>query len=99
MYAWLCLGHEKSNHQSQSQHNLNLELRLISFFISLFHRQSTPIDTATMTAAPALDILAEKRRELLALDTRKKSLQSEAEAIVSELTAELPGGVSNCNSF
>lgn len=37
-----------------------------------------------------------KRRDLLALDARKKSLQAEAEAIVSELTATLPGGVSRC---
>lgn len=35
-----------------------------------------------------------KRKELLALDSKKKSLESEAEAIVSELTAELPDGVS-----
>ena len=48
-----------------------------------------------MTAANATpSILEMKRRELLALDTQKKSLLSEAEAIVSELTAEMPGGVS-----
>ena len=47
-----------------------------------------------MTAAGSDDILATKRRELLSLDTQKKALQSEAEAIVSEITSELPGGVS-----
>ena len=47
--------------------------------------------TATATTTSMSD---SKRRELLALDTQKKSLQSEAEAIISELTAELPDGVS-----
>lgn len=45
------------------------------------------IDASTST------LLASKRRELLWLDTQKKALESEAEAIVIELTAELPGGV------
>ena len=43
--------------------------------------------------ASASTLLASKRRELLSLDTQKKALESEAEAIVSELTAELPDGV------
>ena len=38
--------------------------------------------------------MSAKRKELLALHTEKKSLESEAEAIVSELTAVPPGGVS-----
>ena len=46
------------------------------------------------TPSTTTALLAEKRRELLSLDTQKKSLQSEAEAIVSELTAKQPGGVS-----
>jgi len=71
------------------------------------HRHSMPFhftffsntQTQTMTAAAlssstTTSLLAEKRRELLSLDTQKKSLQSEAEAIVSELTAKQPGGVS-----
>lgn len=45
-------------------------------------------------AASTTSALTMKRGELLALDTRKKALQCEAEAIVSELTAEVPGGVS-----
>ncbi|KAL9182613.1 hypothetical protein ACHAXT_013265 [Thalassiosira profunda] len=53
-----------------------------------------------MVAAPATDapasaeasLLEAKRKDLLALDSRKKALQSEAEAIVSELTSEVPGG-------
>ena len=44
--------------------------------------------------ASSTSLLSSKRRELLALDTQKKSLESEAEAIVAELTAELPDGVS-----
>jgi len=35
-----------------------------------------------------------KRQELLALDKQKKALTDEAEAIISELTAEAPNGVS-----
>ena len=35
-----------------------------------------------------------KRQELLALDKQKKALSDEAEAIISELTAEAPNGVS-----
>eukprot|EP00804_Cyclotella_cryptica_P024550 CCRYP_014649-RA/>CCRYP_014649-RA protein AED:0.10 eAED:0.10 QI:3173/1/1/1/1/1/3/2753/344 len=42
--------------------------------------------------ASSTSLLSSKRRELLALDTQKKSLESEAEAIVAELTAELPDG-------
>ena len=48
--------------------------------------------TATTTSPPSM--LGTKRQELLALDTRKKSLLSESEAIVSELTAEQVNGVS-----
>lgn len=44
--------------------------------------------------ASTASLLASKRRELLSLDTQKKALESEAEAIVSELTAESPEGVS-----
>ena len=54
---------------------------------------------AAATATTTNKIADSKRRELLALDTQKKSLQSEAEAIISELTAELPGGVSRTFSF
>ena len=50
--------------------------------------------TATTTTPPS-SMLATKRQELLALDTRKKSLLSESEAIVSELTAEQVNGVSS----
>ena len=49
---------------------------------------SSPTDSATSS------MLATKRQELITLDTQKKSLMSEAEAIVSELTAQLPDGVS-----
>ena len=54
---------------------------------------------AATLSSPATDsatssLLATKRQELLTLDTQKKSLMSEAEAIVSELTAQLPDGVS-----
>ena len=49
--------------------------------------------TATTTSPPS-SMLATKRQELLALDTRKKLLLSESEAIVSELTAEQVNGVS-----
>ena len=38
--------------------------------------------------------LETKRQELLALDKQKKALTDEAEAIISELTAEAPNGVS-----
>ncbi|KAL7467727.1 hypothetical protein ACHAXS_007961 [Conticribra weissflogii] len=37
-------------------------------------------------------LLSIKRKQLLSLDTQKKALESEAEAIVSELTALPPGG-------
>ena len=54
---------------------------------------------AATLSSPATDsatssLLATKRQELLTLDTQKKSLMIEAEAIVSELTAQLPDGVS-----
>jgi hypothetical protein len=74
----------------------------LSSFIFIRHSStfSTTNNTHTMTtAAPSstttTSLLAEKRRELLSLDTQKKSLQSEAEAIVLELTAKQPGGVSS----
>eukprot|EP00579_Thalassiosira_antarctica_P000524 CAMPEP_0201868710 /NCGR_PEP_ID=MMETSP0902-20130614/2485_1 /ASSEMBLY_ACC=CAM_ASM_000551 /TAXON_ID=420261 /ORGANISM="Thalassiosira antarctica, Strain CCMP982" /LENGTH=314 /DNA_ID=CAMNT_0048394079 /DNA_START=65 /DNA_END=1006 /DNA_ORIENTATION=- len=47
--------------------------------------------TAATSDQPS-SLLTTKRGDLLALDTQKKSLQSEAEAIVSELTAQLPDG-------
>ena len=50
------------------------------------------LSSATDSATSSM--LATKRQELLTLDTQKKSLMSEAEAIVSELTAQLPDGVS-----
>ena len=40
-----------------------------------------------------------KRQELLALDKQKKALMDEAEAIISELTAEAPNGVSTLLPF
>jgi hypothetical protein len=52
---------------------------------------------AAVTSDPSSSgssLLASMRRELLSLDTQKKSLLSEAEAIVSELTAKQPSGVS-----
>ena len=54
---------------------------------------------AATLSSPATDsatssLLATKRQELLTLDSQKKSLMIEAEAIVSELTAQLPDGVS-----
>ncbi|KAL7511439.1 hypothetical protein ACHAXN_011086 [Cyclotella atomus] len=42
--------------------------------------------------ASTASLAASKRRELLSLDTQKAALETEAEAIVSELTAELPDG-------
>ena len=54
--------------------------------------------TATTTTPPS-SMLATKRQELLALDTRKKSLLSESEAIVSELTAQQVNGVSCVEIF
>jgi len=51
---------------------------------------SPPMTPSSSDSSP----LASMRRELLCLDTQKKSLLSEAEAIVSELTAKQPGGVS-----
>ena len=50
--------------------------------------------TLSAAATASSSMLATKRQELLTLDTKKKSLMSEAEAIVSELTAQLPDGVS-----
>jgi hypothetical protein len=53
--------------------------------------------TAAATSDPSSSgssPLATMRRELLSLDAQKKSLLSEAEAIVSELIAKQPGGVS-----
>ena len=40
-----------------------------------------------------------KRQELLALDKQKKALMDEAEAIISELTAEAPNGVSEVLAY
>eukprot|EP00956_Cyclotella_meneghiniana_P005182 scaffold6460_cov50-Cyclotella_meneghiniana.AAC.1 len=42
--------------------------------------------------ASTSSLASSKRRELLSYDTQKKALESEAEAIVSELTSELPDG-------
>ncbi|KAL7531145.1 hypothetical protein ACHAXR_003869 [Thalassiosira sp. AJA248-18] len=47
---------------------------------------------AAITTTDSSSLLTTKRRDLLALDTQKKSLQCEAEAIVSELTSQLPEG-------
>ena len=50
--------------------------------------------SSAATDSATSSMLATKRQELITLDTQKKSLMSEAEAIVSELTAQLPDGVS-----
>lgn len=66
---------------------------------TLFHffnnKQHPTMTAAAPSSTTTTSLLAEKRRELLSLDTQKKSLQSEAEAIVLELTAKQPGGVSS----
>jgi len=52
----------------------------------------TMTTTTTTTASLTPSLLTTKRKNLIDLDARKKSLLIEAEAIVSELTAELPDG-------
>ena len=50
--------------------------------------------STTNTLSPTNMDVETKRQELLALDKQKKALTDEAEAIISELTAEAPNGVS-----
>jgi len=63
------------------------------FACDLLRNTTIQARTANMEASTTT-LLTTKRRELLSLDTQKKGLEIEAEAIVSELTATLPEGVS-----